>query len=135
MKAYKALDIVAQQFEELTNKALDKIAETAQKAAQNTNKFKTSSNFKSSIIIQNGHFARTVIANKDYAYYLEYGNNQKGPYIYPVKAQALHFWINGKEIFTKRVRSHPGYYFMRDAQKKAISELDNIIKRTFNKLF
>lgn len=137
MKLHNYLSKIEQEFTSLTDDFLDSVAETGQKHAQNTSSFKyhTNTGLKGNInIIKNGHFARTVLANKDYAYYLEYGNNQKGPYIYPVRAKALHFWINGKEIFAKRVRSHAGYYFMRHAKDFAISQADKLLKSAFKKL-
>lgn len=49
----------------------------------------------------------------------EYGGIINIPDIYPVKAQALHFFAGGKEIFAKHVKAHqvnmPERSFMRSA--------------------
>jgi len=135
MKLFQVLDKL--DFDNKVEKSLDDISEIAQNHAKSTNSFRyhTSSGLQGNInIIKNGHFARTVLANKDYAYYLEYGNNQKGPYIYPVRAKALHFWINGKEIFAKRVRSHEGYFFMKKAKEFATNKIIDVIKQHFKSI-
>lgn len=138
MKLFTTLDNIESQFDQLTSDALDDIAKEAQQHALNTNKFQyhKSSGLKGNInIINNGHFARTVIANKNYAYYLEFGNNKSGPFIYPTKAKFLHFISNGKHIFAKKVRSHPGYHFMRDARNYATKLIPGIIQKFFKRLF
>ena len=99
----------------VADRILDKTAELAQKRAKATTLFKDNTGgLRKAIGIQkNGKMARTVIADKFYAFYVEEGNNQKGPYIYPKRAKALHFFINGQEIFAKRVRSHGPLPFLR----------------------
>ena len=70
-----------------------------------------------------------VIAKRFYAYYLEEGNNQRGPYIYPIHAKVLHFVIAGEDIFAKRVRSHGPLPFMKPARDKLETELPGIIEK------
>ncbi len=51
-------------------------------------------------------FLGTIGTNVKYAGIHEYGGTIVLPPIYPVKKQALHFFIGGKEIFAKSVRAH-----------------------------
>ena len=54
-----------------------------------------------------------------YARIHEYGGTIRIPDVYPVRAQALHFFTGGKEVFAKHVRAHtvtmPERSFMRSA--------------------
>lgn len=56
-----------------------------------------------------------VLANKFYASWFEFGNGPEGTRIYPVSAKALHFWIDGKEIFAKSVAASKPHPFMSKA--------------------
>ena len=111
---------------------MDEIADVAKNNARATTLFKGSPDggLRAAIrIIANGSLSRTVLADKDYAGYVEYGNNQRGPYIYPVKAKALHFFVNGTEVFAKRVRSHGPLPFFEQAEKFTINKIPGIIKK------
>lgn len=113
-----ALNKLIERIEPAVNIGLDAAAEKISAEAKKTTAFKGDSpnGLRKAIkVIRNGSLERTVLADKDYAYYVEFGNNQKGPYIYPVRAKALHFFINGQEFFCKRVRSHGPLPFMRPA--------------------
>lgn len=52
-------------------------------------------------------FGRVYSQGVAYAGIQEHGGQTKAHMIYPVRAQALHFFIGNKEIFAKSVR-HPG---------------------------
>lgn len=130
----KALSKLIKQFEPAVEKALDKISKVAQDHARATNLFKGHVLKDNIIILKNGALARTVLANKDYAGYVEYGNNQQGPYIYPVRAKALRFFVNGTEVFTKRVRSHGPIPFMQAASEYAESKSTEIIEKILGEL-
>src|SRR5271169_4062134 len=95
----KALQQIQGKLVPAVEKAMDEIAKVAQQHARNTNLFKGHVLKDNIIILKNGAMARTVLANKDYAYYLEYGNNQKGDFIYPTNKKVLHFYANGTEVF------------------------------------
>lgn len=117
---------------------LDLTAIVAQQHAKRTKLFKGDSptGLRNNIkIIKNGSMSRTVLADKDYAFYVECGNNQKGPYIYPVRAKALRFYINGSIVFAKRVRSHGELPFMRQALEYTITKIPQIVAKEFGKLF
>jgi hypothetical protein len=127
-----ALRRAEQQLIPTISAALDEIAEVAKNHAKSTTLFKGAANsgIRAAIKVLNaGQLARTVLADKDYAGYIEYGNNQKGPYIYPVKAKALHFFANGSEIFAKKVRSHGPLPFMEDAKTYTIKKIPDIIAK------
>ncbi len=74
-----------------------------------------------------------VLADKPYAYWLEKGNNQQGPFIYPKFAKCLHFFANGQEVFTKKVKSHGPLPFMEQARDQLQREADAIIKAHMKK--
>lgn len=66
-----------------------------------------------------------VAAGKDvpYAAIHEYGGTTKPHVIAPKNAQALHFFMNGKEIFAKSV-NHPGSKMpMRSYMRSALGEM------------
>ena len=118
-------------------KSLDKIAQVAVDHVKSTTLFKGSPDSgirANTIIIKDGQLSRTVLANKFYAFYLEEGNNQKGPYIYPVKAKALHFKVNGEDVFCKRAKTHEGYHFMEAAFKHTMSVANNIINEDLGRI-
>jgi len=125
-KLINTIDIVGERI-------VDKVSLVAQKHAKASRAFKGNVLRRNINIIYNGMFARTVIADKFYAYWVEFGNNQKGPYIYPKRAKALHFWINGKEIFAKRVRAHGPLPFMRPAGDFARKKAKGIMVKELNK--
>jgi len=76
----------------------------------------------------------TVASSSDVPYgrIHEFGGAIDIPEITPVKAQALHFVINGKDVFAKRVRAHtvhmPERSFMRSALADMEAEIRNGIK-------
>ena len=116
-------------FNHVISNALDDIAKDTQANAKASTLYKGNELRQSIKMIVNGQLARTVIADKDYASYVEFGNNQKGPYIYPVNAKCLHFKINGKDIFAKRVKAHSEIPFMRDSVKITINKIPSIIEK------
>lgn len=72
-----------------------------------------------------------VIANADYSAALEYGS--KPHIIEPKTAKALHFTMDGQEVFTKRV-NHPGtkpLAIMRNAAHKVQKQVGGIFRKNF----
>jgi len=120
-------------LEPAMDKAVHEIAKIVQFKARTSTLFKGTALRKAIGIQNNGSLSRTVLADKDYAGYVEYGNNQKGSYIYPVRAKALHFRINGQEIFAKKVRSHGPLPFMRVARDFAEKEAPKVINKALHK--
>lgn len=129
-----ALNRLGAHFDNAVSDALDEIAEDAQANAKASTLFKGSSLRNAIKVISNGQLSRTVLADKDYAGYVEYGNNQEGPYIYPKKAKCLHFWANGNEVFTKKVRSHGPLPFMQNARDITINKIPSIISKHLRKI-
>jgi len=125
----KALQQIQGKLVPAVEKAMDEIAKVAQQHARNTNLFKGHVLKDNIIILKNGAMARTVLANKDYAYYLEYGNNQKGDFIYPTNKKVLHFYANGTEVFAAKVKAHGPLPFMEEAGKFAEGKATAIMEK------
>lgn len=68
-----------------------------------------------------------IIANAQYASWVEFGNGPEGSKIYPKKSSALHFTVNGKEVFVKWVRASKPHPFMINALNFEKSNADRII--------
>lgn len=64
---------------------------------QQNNSIVTGNLLSSITIYQNSDTSWTVVPEADYAYYVEFG---RGP-VRPVSAKALHFFVEGEEVFTK----------------------------------
>lgn len=132
----KTLSSLSANFKNAVQEILDHIADKFRKLAIATTLFKGSENSgvrKATRIIRNGSFARTVLADKDYAGYLEYGNNQKGAYIYPVRAKCLHFFIGNKEIFCAKAKTHGPLPFFGNARNQLIPLIPEIINQDLEK--
>ncbi len=78
-------------------------------------------------------FSGFVLADKSYAQYLEYGNPYAGFIIEPKVAKVLHFWIDGKEIFAKKVKAHGPLKFMEAAEKKVEEQIEHIWNNNFDR--
>lgn len=121
----KGIDRFIAELEGATQQTVKHLSELAVAEAQNTtafnNKLKDATQFKMS-----GSFASEVFDSREYAFYLEEGNNQAGDRIYPVNAKALHFFINGQEIFAKSVRAHAGYHFVESGRNIAANHIESI---------
>ena len=69
-----------------------------------------------------------VLADKKYAQYLEDGNPFDGFIIKPVRAKALHFRIDGEDIFVKSAKAHGPLPFMQNAQDAVEEALPKIFE-------
>lgn len=78
-------------------------------------------------------FSGFVLADKSYAHWLEDGNDPGGGFIYPTKSKFLHFFVNGEEIFAKKVRAHGPLPFMSDAETKVETNIESIWEKNFDK--
>ena len=115
------------------SEGMDEVAEFAQKHASETSLFKNNgiNGLRNSIKIEsNGAFVRTVIADKDYAPYVEYGRGE----VRPVNAKALRFVVNGELIFTKRSAPVAAKPFMAQAKAAAENEAPRIFDRIISKI-
>lgn len=64
---------------------------------------------------RNSAFEQGIKADKNYASWVEYGNGPPGTRIYPTSAKALHFFIDGQEVFAKSVQASRPKPFMASA--------------------
>jgi hypothetical protein len=117
------------QLEEAAVATVKDLAEKAVNTARSTTAFHNTLKEKTHFT-QNG-LSAIVMDDRSYAFYLEEGNNQNGPRIYPRTAKALHFFINGSEVFAKSVRSHGPYHYVSNGRNVA----ENVIEQTFAKYF
>lgn len=119
MKAVEYFNKLNTYLPEIAINIIEELAQIGQKAASTSTLFKehSESGLKHNIkIIKSGKFVREVLADKWYAYFVEYGNNQKGQFIRPVRAKALRFISNGQLIFSKKVKAHGPIPFMHNAK-------------------
>lgn len=78
----------------------------------------------------------TVASSSDVKYgrIHEFGGTIHVPEIFPVKAQALHFVVNGKDVFAKHVKAHdvtmPERSFMRSALTDMRDDIVSEIRKT-----
>lgn len=125
---------------ETIQKSLDTLSEITKTNAKSSTLFKNrTGKLRSSIEITKAGLFKNIIGTKvSYAKYLEFGNHQNGPWIYPKRAKALRFVIDGKVIFAKRVRSHGPLPFLGKAVQLAESfipdlfhsDIQTLIKRS-----
>ncbi len=133
----RALSKIHDRLEKAVDVSLNNVSQKIVDEAKLTTAFKgnSSTGLRQAIkFIDNGSLAKTVIADKWYAYYVEFGNNQKGPYIYPVRAKALRFYYNGQIMFRKWVRSHGPLPFLYPAYQKVRPEIVPEINRVLSNL-
>ncbi len=101
------LKSIVRNLDENVSLSVKEIGELGQAQAKATNNYKdvsgTLRNSKTNFI-QNGQFSGKVVANTFYAYWVNNGNGGAGTKIYPKRAKALRFVINGKVFFRKWVR-------------------------------
>lgn len=100
--------------------ALDKIGAEGQKHAASSTLYKGSNLRKNIKVVEDGQLAKSLVADTGYAYYVEFGNNQQGDRIYPKKAKALRFVVDGEVIFRKWVKAHGPIPFMTQAREQMI---------------
>lgn len=127
-------ELFAKQIEAASIQTLLDAGKLGEKAARETKLFKNNGPLRDAT---NFHITSKtsgfVLADKSYAQFLEFGNNQGGPYIYPRKAKALHFFINGEEVFVKKVRSHGPLPFMDNAGKIVEAAIEEIWNKNIEK--
>jgi phage gpG-like protein len=94
----------------------------------------------STIEARGDYVVATVASSSDVKYgrIHEFGGTIHVPEIVPVKAQALHFIVGGKDVFARRVRAHdvnmPERSFMRSALTDMRDEIVADIRKTVEEL-
>lgn len=122
------------EIESAAEQTLQDAGKFAREEALATDLFKVSESFKDHTQFTTlDKFNGFVRADRPWAQYLEFGNNQKGPFITPVNAKVLHFQIGGRDIFTKKVRTHGPLPFMENAGKKLEDNIEGIFIDNLNK--
>jgi hypothetical protein len=130
--ANNILDLIEQAKDLLLKEA----GEHGVKVARSSTNFKHSPAFNENITTFKQSSNQQVVWSKaSYSSYLEFGNNQQGPYIYPRKAQALHFYMNGNEIFAKKVKSHGPLPYMVPSEKSIEDNAQAIWEDVKSKIF
>lgn len=76
-----------------------------------------------------------IIANTNYASWVEFGNGPAGSRIYPTKSSALHFFIDGKEIFAKSVKASEPKPFMANALAFEQQNASDIVGQSITNFF
>jgi hypothetical protein len=130
----EALKASQEEMEQAAEMTLQNAGDFARKAAVETNLFHVGNNFNQQTKFQSiNRYNGFVRTDLDYAQYLEFGNNEKGAYIYPVNGKAFHFIIGGKDIFCKKARTHGPLPYMSDAGDKLEENIENIFTINLNK--
>lgn len=127
----KSLHILMSNLPAALDAAVHEVTMEVQTRAQASTLFKDGTgNLRSSIcILKSGDLARTVLADKDYAFYVEMGNDPGGGYIYP-RGKALRFQASGGNVvFTKRVRAHGPLPFMGNAENATQPLIEGIVSK------
>jgi len=99
-------------------KAVQEVAEQGAQVARTEKEYQShggSGLEQATVAYKNSAFSQGIIANKPYASWVEYGNGPPGSRIYPIHAKALHFTINGQEVFAKSVKASAPKPFMSKA--------------------
>lgn len=122
------------QLEQVSRETLHDAGNKGVEEARNTRLFKHGNTFEQAIqFTAHTPYEGEVVSGAEYSQYLEYGNNQHGDTIYPVVANALHFFANGEEVFTKHVSAHGPIPFMDQAADEVEKELPNLWAHQFDK--
>lgn len=132
---FEALQRFSDQLPKTISDVVSELGEIGTQAAQNTDLFKNNGPLKRATgFIRNGEWSGKVLANKPYAYYLEYGNDPGGGFIFPKNAKALRFKINGETIFAKKVKAHGPLPFMDKARKTVINRVPGVVEYQLSQL-
>lgn len=129
------LKILQAQLLQVANATLHAAGELGVKEARSTTLFKHGNDFDEAIqFTANTSLTGEVESGKEYSQWLEYGNADEGPFIYPKTANVLHFFANGEEVFTKYVTAHGPLPFMSNAADIVEQELPNLWNSEVDKI-
>lgn len=127
----KSLRILMSKLPAALDAAVHEVATEVQTRAASSTLFKDGTgNLRSSIrILKSGDLARTVLADRDYAFYVEMGNDPGGGYIHP-RGKVLRFQASGGGVvFAKRVRAHGPLPFMGSASTATQPLIEGIVSK------
>lgn len=138
-KLIAALKGISNELDSVISSSLDTLAEIGASNARSSRLFKNRSGTLRREIkfTRDGEMARRVIADTNYAGYVEFGNRPggTGQRIYPKRAKALRFEVDGKVIFRKWVRSHGPLPFMGKARDLMVSFIPDLFENNLGRLF
>jgi hypothetical protein len=129
----KAFDNLINNLAKAVDMIVKDVGEKAVQVARDTGEFKNTLKEKTHFVMS-GQYVGEVMDDRSYAGYLEYGNDPGGGRIYPINAKALHFFVNGEEVFAKSVRAHGPYHFIENGRDAAENELTNIFAKHIQNL-
>lgn len=134
----KLLEGLIQEVPPNVEESLDVLTEIGVTNAKSSKIFKNRTGRLRSEIssLRNGSFARQVISPTEYAKWVEFGNRPggTGERIYPKRAKALRFVINGKVLFRRWVRSHGPLPYMAPARQLVSTFLPDLINSRLERL-
>ncbi len=123
-----AAELLGERLQASISQAVETLGQRGAELARASPLFKGNALRKATQFHRVDWFQGFVLADKPYAFYVEEGNNQLGPRIYPRFAKALHFFIDGQEFFRKSVKAHGPLPFMGNARDQLEREATAIIE-------
>lgn len=132
-----ALKAIQAELPAVIEGSLDTLAEIGATNAKSTRLYRNRTGLlrRETKWLKAGALMRTVIADTGYASYIENGNDPGGGRIYPRRAKALRFVIDGKVIFRKSVRAAKPRPFMAEARRTLIQFIPSLIESDLERLF
>jgi hypothetical protein len=137
-KLHKSIANLHNGLESALGKALQEVAEQGANVARTQHEYKSHGGNgleANTVAYKNSALDQGIIANKPYASWVEYGNGPAGSRIYPVSAKALHFVVNGQEVFAKSVKASAPKPFMAKALSFVNQSGANIVHDHLNNFF
>lgn len=134
----KQMSHLQEGLQEAVSKGLQEVAEQGAKGARNQKEYKSHGAGgleDATQAYKNSALSQGIIANKYYASWVEYGNGPQGTRIYPTSAKALHFFIDGKDVFAKYVKASAPKPFMSKAVSFVNQSGEQIMARQLNNFF
>jgi len=136
-KLFAALRHAASNFESAIDDALSETAAKGAQLAQDTGRAVFHSYSAKGLIskiqpLRNSAFQHSIIADAPYASWVEHGRG----WIFPVRAKALRFIVDGKAVFAAYARpSQPKPFMQPTADKLQGGLIDEIVAKHINQLF
>jgi hypothetical protein len=123
-------------FETIIQDLLADLGQQVVNEAQQTTLFHHSSSFEQQIITYPQSSDTQIIeSSAPWSSYLEEGNPYAGFIIRPQKASALHFVINGQDVFSKKSTAHGPLPFMQNAVETVCTDdnVDQVLQEVLNR--
>lgn len=111
-KLTSRLQLIEKGLQQAVSQGLQEVTQQGANIAQAATKGDLAN---STMAYKNSALQQGIKADKPYASWVEYGNGPPGSRIYPIHAKALHFYVNGTEVFAKSVQASAPKPFMAKA--------------------